>query len=131
MLAVIRRVLLRCLSMTAARLTGTGTQLTKECLMRDMKNWFFGATMWMLLCAIVVCEADSAERRGMDTRSPVQQPALQITVQLRDGSRFVGVPSITALPMRTSFAKVQLPLKDVERVEFADDQETATVTCAN
>src|ERR1043166_630080 len=70
---------------------------------------------------------EDARARAQETMKSAVAPQLQLVVELRDGSRVIGVPSIESLPVRTSFAKVSLPLKQITTVEFGEDRQTAKV----
>jgi hypothetical protein len=55
----------------------------------------------------------------------------RVILELTDGSRVVGTPRITSLPVQTDFAKVDVPLHRIRTVKLAADHETATLTLAN
>jgi hypothetical protein len=56
---------------------------------------------------------------------------LTLTVELRDGSRLLGSPTLTNLQMRASFGTVGLDLNLVQTIQFAEDKETATIALQN
>jgi hypothetical protein len=56
---------------------------------------------------------------------------LRLTVELGDGSRIIGVPSITNLPMRAGFGTVKVDLSTLQSAQFQPDKETATVLFQN
>jgi hypothetical protein len=84
-----------------------------------------------LLLAGVTAAAGQERIRKMGQSAVEPVKPLQIVVDLRDGSRLTGVTSIKSLPIKTSFAKMDMPLKMVESITFEDDQETAKISCIN
>jgi len=56
---------------------------------------------------------------------------LRLGLNLHDGTRVIGVPGIKAMPFRTSYAKLEIPLADIVRVEIADDRERASMELRN
>lgn len=85
----------------------------------------------VLIDTSVAGPPEDARARAQETMKSAVAPQLQLVVELRDGSRVIGVPSIESLPVRTSFAKVTLPLKQITTVEFGEDRQIAKVNCAN
>src|ERR1043166_8751009 len=61
---------------------------------------------------------------------PQNEPP-KFTVELRDGSRVVGTPSIPSIPIQTSFAKVEIPLKLIEAIQYDESREKALILCVN
>ena len=95
-----------------------------------------GVLLFILLLPLTASLVDAESRfentKRLGSDAPTQpETALQITVELRDGSRLVGTPSILSLSLRTSFAKLDLPLKLIESVEIVDENKTAKVHCTN
>lgn len=64
-----------------------------------------------------------------NTNPPPQQVSLEL--ELVDGSRLVGLPKMDSLPIRTDYAKMDIPLKQILSVEMDDDHETASVKMQN
>lgn len=52
-------------------------------------------------------------------------------LELRDGSRLVGVPLVDALMVQTAYKKIELPLKRIDTVEFTADRRTARINLRN
>src|ERR1051326_6562382 len=65
-----------------------------------------------------------------ESTSPATSPS-KIILELRDASRLVGTVSLTALPVQTSFAKIDVPMSLIETVEFKEDRVTGVIVCAN
>jgi hypothetical protein len=61
----------------------------------------------------------------------VGETGLTCVAELADGSRIVGVPSVTEWTLDTAVGKVALPLKLVAKVSFPPDRATAEVSLNN
>jgi hypothetical protein len=59
------------------------------------------------------------------------EPQLRLEVNLVDGSRVVGIPSVVELKFVSSLGKINVPLKSVAKVVFNANKETATVSMTN
>ena len=53
--------------------------------------------------------------------------AMRLTLELSDGSRVIGIPSMSSIPVQTSYAKMDIPLKRVLQVKIGADRETVWV----
>jgi hypothetical protein len=78
-------------------------------------------TIALLACGIAAVGAGAAD----------SNTSCRVILELTDGSRVVGTPRITSLPVQTDFAKVDVPLHRVRTVKLAADHGTATLTLAN
>ena len=56
---------------------------------------------------------------------------LRLELDLADGSRVIGIPSIEAVPVQTSYAKMDVPLKEILAIKIAEDHENATLDLRN
>ncbi|MBI2441816.1 MAG: LamG domain-containing protein [Lentisphaerae bacterium] len=56
---------------------------------------------------------------------------LSLAVDLVDGSRLVGVPDIASIPVQTVYAKMDLPLKQVQTMKWEPDREMAVFEIRN
>jgi len=61
----------------------------------------------------------------------LQQAPLRVTLVLRDGSKVTGQPALAALPLRTDYTKVDMPLAKILAVKFSADARNAVVSLAN
>jgi hypothetical protein len=77
-----------------------------------------------LLAAIALCEPAWT---GLDNTN---QP-LRLELELVDGSRIIGTPGINMVPLQTSYAKMDVPLKQILTVRMGEDHETASVNLRN
>lgn len=98
-----------------------------------MRNSFIVARrVGLVLALLLLVNAATAKKAEKTAQAGSSADAeLQLVVELRDGSRIVGMPSIASVPLQTSFAKIDLPLKLVDTIEFAEDRERVKVNCAN
>lgn len=55
----------------------------------------------------------------------------RLTLDLLDGSRIIGTPDINIVPVQTSYAKMDVPLKEILSLKMGDDQETASIALRN
>ena len=56
---------------------------------------------------------------------------LRLQLDLADGSVIIGVPSIDSVRVQTSYAKMDIPLKQLVAVRIGDDHETAVIDLQN
>jgi hypothetical protein len=70
---------------------------------------------------------------SLATAETTNQTPEQIRVELDlvDGSRVIGVPSITSIPLQTSYARMDIPLAQIMTLGMAEDHETAELTLGN
>ncbi len=66
----------------------------------------------------------------LDNTNQVPQK-LHLELDLVDGSRVIGVPSIDSLPVRTPYAKMNIHLKQILTVKIEEDHETASLELRN
>ena len=59
-----------------------------------------------------------------------KQP-LHLELELVDGSRLIGTPSLATVPMQTSYAKMDVPLTQIKAMKIGDDHETVTRNLRN
>jgi hypothetical protein len=93
-----------------------------------MITWSTGLLLGL---SLVLTDADAKSVPKAGQSKAGEESELQLVIELRDGSRLIGSPSITSIPLQTSFAKIDLPLKMVDTIEFAEDRERVKVSCAN
>ncbi len=56
---------------------------------------------------------------------------LQLACALADGSRIIGIPEITSITIQTSYAKMDIALKDVRSIAVENDREMAIFEMKN
>lgn len=59
------------------------------------------------------------------------EPQLRLELKLVDGSRVIGIPGIESVPVETSYAKMDVRLRQIRSVKMSDDHETAAVDLQN
>ncbi len=77
--------------------------------------------------AICLLSAQAAETNLAARESAT----LQLSMDLSDGSRVIGTPVIESVPVETSYAKMNVPLKQIQALKIGDDHETVTVNLRN
>lgn len=58
-------------------------------------------------------------------------PQLRLEVNLADGSRVIGTPTIESVPVQTVYAKMSIPLKQMVRITMDNNHETAAIDLQN
>jgi len=56
---------------------------------------------------------------------------LRAAVTLSDGSRVLGIPRIASIPFQTAYAKIDLPLKQVQSIKIESDHESVALALTN
>lgn len=64
-----------------------------------------------------------------DANQTSQQMRLEL--DLVDGSHIIGVPKIESVPVQTSYARMDVPLKQLINIKMGDDHETASIDLRN
>jgi hypothetical protein len=59
------------------------------------------------------------------------EPELHLSLDLVDGSRIIGVPSIKSVPIQASYAKMTIALDQILRITMTDDHERASFELRN
>jgi hypothetical protein len=59
------------------------------------------------------------------------EPQLRLELDLMDGSRIIGSPGIESVPVQTSYAKMDVPLKEILSMKIGEDHETASFDLRN
>jgi len=81
------------------------------------------------IVALVAVLGGWAWAGGEGTNPPPNE--MRLEVDLVDGSRVIGTPKIESVSVRTAYAKMDIPLKHIERVNLEDDHETASLDLRN
>lgn len=56
---------------------------------------------------------------------------LQLDLDLVDGSRIIGVPTVTSVPIQTPYARMDIPLRQIVTIEIGEDHEQASIALRN
>jgi hypothetical protein len=56
---------------------------------------------------------------------------LRLAIDLVDGSRLIGTPAIATVPVQTAYAKMDVPLAQIQSLKIGDDHETVTLDLLN
>ncbi|MEI6415793.1 MAG: hypothetical protein WCP34_16255, partial [Pseudomonadota bacterium] len=78
-----------------------------------MAQHVFGITV---LTATALASATWAE--PVNSR---ETPPLRLELSLTDGSRIIGIPGIEAVPVETSYARMNIPLKQIQTLKIGED----------
>lgn len=68
--------------------------------------------------------------RAEPATNQVEKP-LRLELELTDGSRIIGTPTIKSVPIQTSYAKMEIPLKQIQTIKMGNDHEMVTVGLRN
>jgi hypothetical protein len=79
----------------------------------------------MMFAATVLAGAAWAEDEKQE------QGPLRLELNLVDGSRIIGVPGIETVPVETSYAKMDIPLKQIMTIRIGEDHETVSFDLQN
>jgi len=60
-----------------------------------------------------------------------EEPQLRLELDLVDGSHIIGTPSLSSVPVQTSYAKIDVPLTQIVTVLIDKDHETASLSLQN
>ena len=77
--------------------------------------------------AICLLSAQAAETNLAARESAT----LQLSMDLSDGSRVIGTPAIDSVPLETSYAKMNVPLKQILTLQIGEDHETVNLELRN
>jgi hypothetical protein len=85
------------------------------------------------ICGVVLGSAISIlSAQAAETNLAMQEvTTLRLSVDLVDGSRLIGIPGITNVPVQTSYAKMDVPLTQIRSLKIGDDHETVTLILLN
>ncbi len=78
----------------------------------------------MLLLTVTLVGAAWAENEKKESQ-------VRLELDLIDGSRVIGVPRIESVPVQTSYATLDLPLKQILAIKIGEDHETASIDLRN
>jgi hypothetical protein len=88
-----------------------------------------------MLAFVYTSVAPGQDAAAEATPAPPPAPALQLAVDLTDGSHLIGTPEITSLKMSTSYAAMDIPLPMMSGIDFTrgrkDSNGLAQVTLRN
>jgi hypothetical protein len=79
---------------------------------------------------IIVLTALLLTTAGWAEQDNAGQP-LRLELDLVDGSSIIGVPTIKSVAVETTYAKMDIPLKQIVNIKIEDDHETASFELQN
>lgn len=86
------------------------------------------ARMAVVMLTATVLGAYALAVGGNTNQKPLQ---IRLNLDLVDGSRIVGTPTIKSVPVQTSYAKMDLPLKEILALRIDTDHKTAGIALRN
>ncbi len=84
-------------------------------------------TRIVTVLAILICGWAWAGTEN--TNQPAEQ--VRLDIDLVDGSRIIGTPTMTSVPIETPYAKVDVPLGKISTIEIGEDHQTASIVLRN
>ncbi len=63
--------------------------------------------------------------------APATNLPLRVTATLSDGSKLIGEPALKALPLRTDYTRLELPLDKITTLKFSPQTNTVALALAN
>ena len=81
--------------------------------------------MTALIATTLACAALAEPVTNQDEKP------LRLELALVDGSRIIGIPGIAAVPVETSYAKMNVPLKQIQSMKIGEDHETVSFVLQN
>lgn len=85
-----------------------------------MKPSFFGVALWFVILA-----------QHTSFAGETNFPPLRLELDLADGSRVIGIPTISSVPVQTAYAKMNILLDQILNMAIEADHETTTFQLAN
>jgi hypothetical protein len=76
-------------------------------------------------------ENPTAPSGATPSENELKVEPLRLAIDLVDGSHIIGVPSITSVPVKTSYAKMDIPLAKMLSIQMDGDRETSSFTLRN
>jgi hypothetical protein len=67
----------------------------------------------------------------IQARQDKEEPQVRLELDLVDGSHIIGAPSIQSVPVETSYAKMDVQLRQILTIRFGEDRETASIELRN
>ena len=64
-------------------------------------------------------------------REDKTEPRVRLEIDLVDGSHITGIPRIQSVPVQSSYAKMDIALKEIRSIKFDADHETASLDLMN
>jgi hypothetical protein len=86
--------------------------------------------MKRLRCILTACAIVAASHITL-AGTPNTNEVLNVVLDLSDGSRLIGTPVIASVPVQTAYAKMDVPLTQIQSLKIGDDHETVTLNLLN
>ena len=86
--------------------------------------------MKRLTFCMMVLAASALVGKAWAEKDKEERP-LRLELNLVDGSRIIGTPSIESVPLETAYAKMNVPLKQIMTMKIGEDHETVAFDLQN
>ncbi|HWB58727.1 MAG TPA: SUMF1/EgtB/PvdO family nonheme iron enzyme [Chthoniobacteraceae bacterium] len=74
---------------------------------------------------------DAADKKSAPAIGPADAPAVQLVLELSDGARIIGAPSIDRLKMTTTYADLEILFSKLSMIEFSGTNHAAKAILQN
>jgi len=81
-------------------------------------------------CVLAACAVAFLANMGFGDDAKTNEVTC-VTLDLSDGSCIIGIPAISSISVQTSYAKMDIPLKQILQVKIDADHETVSVEMVN
>ncbi|HWB60313.1 MAG TPA: SUMF1/EgtB/PvdO family nonheme iron enzyme [Chthoniobacteraceae bacterium] len=88
-------------------------------------------TLIPCLAAFLLAGSLSAQTKDTDQKTSAPAPALQLVIDLTDGSRTIGAPAVDKLKLKTAYAELEFDLSKAQGIEFGADDHAAHIKLQN
>jgi hypothetical protein len=86
--------------------------------------------MKRLRCILTACAIVTANNI-IWAGTPNTNEVLNVVLDLSDGSRLIGTPGFATVPVQTTYAKMEIPLTQIQTLKIGDDHETVILNLRN
>lgn len=81
--------------------------------------------------ALVICVIASFTNTILGGEQAATNQTFRLALSLSDGSVVIGTPCIASIPLQTSYATMDIPLKQIHNIKIESDHETVALALTN
>jgi hypothetical protein len=85
----------------------------------------------LIIAAVLISTVSIASEAQQMPEDELEQEPQSLAVDLIGGSHIIGVPDIETFPLQTDYAKINIPIEQIESIAIDADHETATFVLQN
>ena len=85
----------------------------------------------LIIAAMLISAVSIAAETQQIPEDKLEQKLDSLTIGLIDGSNIIGVPDIEAIPVKTSYTKMNIPIVKIQSIAIDDKHESATFVLLN